>query len=93
MSYPAKTFSAKDPSAILDYTINWATWLGTDTIATSSWTVTAGITKVSDSKTTTTTTIFVSGGTAGSNYDLTCTITTAGLRTDQRTIRVPVAER
>jgi len=82
---PAATFT-KDPSAVLDYAIDWSAWLGSDTIATSTWSVPTGITRDSDTNTTTRATIWLSGGTAGQTYQLTNTITTAGGRTDQRTI-------
>ena len=83
----------KDPSAVLDYTIDWSTWLGSDTISTSSWTVESGITKDSDNNTTTTATIWLSGGTAGTDYTVTNTIVTAGGRTDQRSLLIAVRQR
>lgn len=84
----------KDSSAVLDYSIDWSAWLGTDTIATSTWTdATAGITVNSNSFTTTATKVWLSGGTAGQQYRLTNRITTAGGRTDDRTIVVQVQER
>ena len=83
----------KDPDAVKDYGINWADWLGADTISTSTWTVPATITKDSDSKTTTTTTIWLSGGAAGTVYALTNHIVTAGGRKEDQTIEVRVPER
>jgi hypothetical protein len=86
----------KDPNAILDYPYDWSPYLGVDTISTSAWTVPAGITSVSQSFTTTTTTIWLSGGSTaapGPYYDLTNRITTAGGRTDERTFRIKVRER
>ena len=92
--YPARTFAPKDPSAVLDYRIDWSAWLaGGDSIMTSSWAVPPGITKDSESHTATTTTIMLSGGTVGQNYDITNTITTAAGLTDCRTLRIPVADR
>ena len=82
----------KDPDAIKDYEIDWATWLGTDTIATATWTVATGITKTTDSKTTTAATAWLSGGTAGADYSVACKITTAGGRTDERTITILVRQ-
>jgi len=82
----------EDPDAIKDYTINWATYLGADTIATSTWTVPTGITKVSDTKTTTTTLVWLSGGTAGSSYSLINRITTAGGRTEDQILVIKVAD-
>lgn len=58
----ALTKFTKDPQAVLDYNVDWSTWLGTDTIASSVWTVEAGLTKDSDSKTTTIATVMLSGG-------------------------------
>lgn len=86
------TVFSRDPDSVLDYLIDWTAWLDTDTIATSTWIVPDGITKASDSHTATTTTIWLSGGTAGTGYPITNRITTAGGRTDDRTIRVRVVE-
>jgi hypothetical protein len=80
----------KQATGILDFLIDWVDFLGTDTISTSTWTVPTGITKVSDSKTTTTTTVWLSGGTAGIEYELICTIVTVGGRTEPRALRVKV---
>jgi hypothetical protein len=95
MGVPIKTFT-KDPEAVLDYTIDWDAddWLGSDTITgTPTWTVPAGLTKDAQSNTTTTATAWISGGTADNDYDVECKITTAGGRTDERTIRLQVRER
>lgn len=78
----------KDPDEVKDYEITWALLLGTDTIATSTWVVPAGITKDSSTNTTTTTTIWLSAGTAGETYSLLNRITTAGLRTYDRTVKL-----
>lgn len=80
----------KDPDSVLDYAVDWSDWLGTDTIATSSWTVPTGITNDSDSNTTTVATVFLSGGTIGQRYDLVNRITTAAGRTADRTITIIV---
>lgn len=97
ITYPANkaapvTVSAKDPSAVISYGFDFTSWLGTETILTSVWTVPAGITKDSDSKTNTTTTIVLSGGTTGQTYVITNTITTAS-RTEERSMYVPVDNR
>lgn len=84
----------KDPSAILDYSVDWTGWLASgDTIVTSSWTVPEGITEDSESQTTTTATIWLSGGTEGEDYTLVNKIATAGGRTEERTITIKVRER
>jgi hypothetical protein len=69
----------KDPADIRNYAINWSAWLtsqGSDTINTSSWDG-GGLTIVSDSKTATTATAKVSGGTDGHAYTVSNTIVTA----------------
>lgn len=84
----------KDPDAVLDYSVDWAAWLGADTIATSTWPVVpAGITKDSDTNDTTSATIWLSGGTAGQTYQITNRIVTAGGRTDDRTITIQIVEK
>lgn len=84
----------KDPDATLDYTWNWSDWLGADTITgTPTITVPAGITKTTQSNTTTAVTAWLTGGTAGTAYDVACKIVTAGGRTDERTIRIEVRQR
>lgn len=91
MAHPIRL---KDPNATLDYGFDWSEWLATgDTISSSDWTVPAGLTEVSASNTTTTATVFLSGGTAGSSYDVVNRITTANGRTDDRTITIRVVSR
>lgn len=82
-----------DPNAVLDYTVDWSDWLGADTLASVTWTVPTGVTKASQSNTTTTATAWISGGTAGTDYSLGCKVVTAGGRTDERTIVLQVRER
>ena len=83
----------KDPNAVLDYQVDWSTWLAADTIATSTWTAPTGIVVASSSNTTTAATVWLTGGTAGTTYSLVNRIVTAGLRTDDRTILVRVEEK
>lgn len=92
---PVASF-AKDPDAILDYTMDWSSWLdaaGGDTIATATWTLPAGISTVGNSKSLTETTIWLSGGTAGTSYAILCRITTVGGRTEDRTMQINVLDR
>lgn len=87
----------ESPYAVLDYQINWATYLTSppappgDTIATSTWTPPAGITLTNPAHTATTTTVTVAlntgaGGAPGVNYDVVNQITTVGGRTTARTL-------
>lgn len=60
----------KDPEAILDYSIDWSTFLDGDTISTAVWVVSADespadLVKDSSSNTSTVATVWLSGGTLG----------------------------
>ncbi len=84
----------KDPDATLDYGINWTPWLDGDTITTSQWFIDTGVTQVgSDTFDDTSTKVFIGGGTPGEKYELVNRITTAGQRTDERTIFVRIRQR
>lgn len=85
--------ATKDPNATLDYGINWAEWLGADTIATVAWTVPAGLTQTAATNTTTSATIWLSGGTVGTRYAVACRITTTAGRIDDRTIRIDCVQK
>ncbi|MCC6389152.1 MAG: hypothetical protein IT167_01020 [Bryobacterales bacterium] len=83
----------KDPNAVLDYSVDWTRWLDGDAIATSEWTVPAGLTKVNDTHTTKAATVWLSGGTVSQTYTVTNRITSTGSRTDDRSFDVKIAER
>lgn len=87
-----QTFT-KDPDATLDYKIPWDDWLGSDTIATSTWLISgpdSALVVDSDTNTTTAATIWLSGGTLYRQYTATNRITTAGGRGDDRTITINI---
>lgn len=76
----------KDNNETLDYERDLSDWLPAgDTIAASEWIVPTGITKVSDSFTTTTATIWLSGGTIDTDYIVVSRITTTQGRITDRT--------
>jgi hypothetical protein len=92
----------KDPDATLDYKVDWSGWLQTgETIDTCVVTAETGITVEDGARapaladTDTSVVFWLSGGTAGTEYNVTCQITTDAVpaRTDERTIRVVVKER
>lgn len=88
------SWPAKDPDAILDYDLDWSSWLGDDTIATSTWLLDAGaLTISSNSKTDTATKVWLSGGELGKTYSLTNRITTAGGRTQDQTVTLKIRAR
>jgi broad specificity phosphatase PhoE len=84
----------KAPTAVLRYTEDWAnasvgSWLAAgETIVSATWTVGAGLTTVSQSNTGTTAAIVLSGGTVGTVYLVSCTITSSADNTDTRSFRV-----
>lgn len=78
----------RDPDSVKDYTEDWSDWLPSgDTISDSTWTVVSGdVTIDSDSNTTTTTTVWLSGGTLGTWAKVTNHITTAAGREEDCTL-------
>jgi len=84
----------KDPAAVLDYVWDWSAWLAdSETISSYTVTVPTGVTKDSDSNTTTTVTAWLSGGTAQTDYTIVCQIVTSDGRTDERSITISVTNR
>lgn len=96
MTLYVKTWT-KDPQAKLPYTLDWAQWLsqlaGAVTITSSTWTVQVGITKDSDTNTSLTTTVRLSGGTIGVDYEVTNHVVLSDGSEDERTILIQVRER
>ena len=83
----------KDPDAVLDYQIDWSDLLGDDTITSSEWVASDGITIDSNSFADTAATVWLSGGTVGQDYAVTNHITTDGGREDDRTITIMVRQK
>lgn len=87
-------FHVKDPSAVLDYRFDWSAWLTeNEVIATSTMTVAAGITKDSEANSTTTATVWLSGGAVGTEYLVVNRIVTDEGRADERSIVIHVEDR
>jgi hypothetical protein len=94
-----KVFS-KDPASKLDYLLDWSDWLPSgDTISSSSWAIdvapdaslaVAG--SPAPSNTTTTTTVWLTGGTLGQRYILRNRVVTAGGRTEDKSVAIDVQE-
>lgn len=86
--------STKDPDANLDYVWDWSKWLTADeTISNVAWIVAEGITKGTTFNDDSTATIWLSGGTVGDSYAITCRITTDQGRIDDRTKTIKVKAR
>jgi len=82
----------KDSDAVMDYQIDWTLWLNGDVISTSTWIVPTGITKDSDTNSTKTATIWLSGGTIGDVHTIVNRIVTP-TRTEDRTITVTIVSK
>jgi len=79
----------KDPDAVLDYVVDWTSWLAGDTISSAQVvTYDAGITVESDSVDGDLHTIWLSGGTVGTGYTITSRITTGLGRTQDHSILI-----
>lgn len=89
------TSFTKDPSAVLDYLFDWTSWLTTgETLTASTMTATTGITLTPPpTNTTTTATVWLTGGTLGTAYQITNHVTTSAGRQDDRTITVTIRDR
>ena len=83
----------KDPDSVLDYTVNWETWLDGDTISASSWTIPVGLTEDSDTFGDSTATVWLSSGSVGVYYDIINHITTAAGREEDQTLIIRCMEK
>lgn len=84
----------KDPEAVLDYPFDWSSWLKPgETITTSTFTVSAGLALDSSSNTLSSATAWLSGGAAGTPYQVTNHIVTSAGRADDRSITIRVQNR
>jgi hypothetical protein len=87
---------SKSPTALLDYIFDWATdgWLQSgETITSNVVTIDTGIANPVITADATFITVWLAGGTIGTNYLVTCKITTSAGRTDERSIRISVVQR
>ena len=88
----------KDPGSTLDYTIDWTNWLGSDTVSSVSYTLDSGITTSTaiggsaTATTSTTTRVNITGGTAGTIYNVKAEMTTTEGRVVVRNFRVKVED-
>ncbi len=97
----------KDPDAVLDYKFDWAAstngsgssdWLDTanaETISSHTITAETGLTVDSSSITDsdTSVTVWLSGGTVGEKYSVTCHVVTSASREDDRTVTIIMRQR
>lgn len=83
----------KDPDEVRQFTIGWTNDLVSgDTISSSSFAADSGITVDSETNTTLTASVTLSGGTAGEVYNIVNTVITAGGETLEKTIQIEIRE-
>ena len=83
----------KDPQAEKDYAVDWSAMLQDgETINASLWTPDAGIVTADESINGGVCTVWLSGGTAGTTYNIVNRITTSRGMIDERTVQVKVKE-
>ncbi len=92
-----KWVKIKDGDAVLDYLWNWTTYLGDDTLTDAAFTVNDASednkVALDDSAfTATTATAWLSGGETATKPTVTCHITTAAGRQDDRTLYLNIRE-
>ena len=78
------------PEASLDYIFDWSPWLDGDTLSTSAWEIPAGLTKVSETYTDTTATIFITPTVASGTLVVVNSIETALGRKESKSIRFKI---
>lgn len=85
----------KDADATLDYQFDWSAYLTdpADAIASGSFIVEGGLTIHSQVFGQSAAVVWLSGGSVGLTYRVTCRITTNGGRTDERSIFLKIVER
>lgn len=97
---------SKNPGELLDYSVDWSRWLGSNkTIASVSWYIddvdgtkvlfedestVAGLTKDSQTNTSTVATIYLDSGTSNYNYKIYCKITDSNGLSPERVIMLKI---
>ena len=80
----------KGELSVLNIGLDWADWLGTDTITQSEWTTDAELILTRKQNTTTTTSCYVSGGILNKTYQITNKITTLDGKVDTRYVTIVI---
>lgn len=84
----------QDPEANLDWIFDWNLWLGEfEFISSAQFITDPGITVTNNSSTQKTATVWLSGGTEGQTYRITCRVTTNEGRTDDRSFTLRITNR
>lgn len=88
----------KDPASSVDYSLDWSGWLSAaETINSTQWSIDPSGPSApilgNETANDATRSVFVSGGTLGHRYRLTCRIQTDEGRTVDRSLTIQIAER
>lgn len=83
----------KSPNERVTFSVNWASYLNSDTITSSVWIVPTGVTQVSVSNTNTQANIMIQGGTLGKIYRLLNRITTSSNEIVDQSIDIEIIEK
>jgi len=91
------TLYAKDPASHVDYSFDWSSWLtSSETISTAAWALDPASSGApvlgSEIGSGSVRGIYVSGGTSGHRYRLSCQITTDAGRTAERSVTLRIME-
>jgi len=73
-----------------DFQLDWSLVVGVDSIASSVWTITTGLTQVSSSNTTTSATVRLTGGVPGHSYTASNVVTLLSGVTQIQSLLIPV---
>lgn len=85
-----------DPAAVLDYAVDWSAWLGDDSLVDATWSAPDGVTVLDDPAPAVVgkvATVWLSGGTPGQKYVVTCHVVSAAGRQDDRSFSLIVQDR
>ena len=80
----------QDPDEHLDYAINWSKYLQGDDVVASTWVADSGLTVDKSEFDKNRTVVRISGGVAGTSYNVRNTVTSALGRTVKRSIKISV---
>jgi hypothetical protein len=83
---------SKEQDSIATFGIDWADWLDGRTIASSAWSVPAGLVNEDESNTTTTTAVQLSGGTWGDSFTVINTVTLNTTDVESREIVINIEQ-
>jgi len=84
----------KDPSDVRIWAFDWSAFLAVRgaTLSSSTWAVSAGLTKDAEANTTTVATVKISGGTAREDYQATNTVVLSNGETIEKSIDIAVRQ-